>query len=66
MNLETITDRLETVVGGAAAAAPVENKKPYGRRHHMSVPFEVRYQIRGGSSSTSFSIVTSTSGMRAP
>jgi hypothetical protein len=23
MNLETITDRLETVVGGAAAAAPV-------------------------------------------
>ena len=42
-----------------SAPAPVENRKPYGRRHHMSVPFDVRYQIRGGRISTSCCIETS-------
>src|SRR3954466_4853794 len=26
----------------ASAAGPVENRKPYGRRHHMSWPFDIR------------------------
>src|SRR5689334_13671047 len=42
-----------------SAPCPDENKNPYGRRHHISVPFDVRYQIRGGRTWTSCSNETS-------
>ena len=50
---------LPIAFANVSATWPDENRNPYGRRHHMSWPFDVRYQIRGGRKSTSCSIVTS-------